>query len=366
MQLDTLASETYFGSTILQYLLFSTAIVGGAVVGKTLNFLYERRLRSRASQTETKLDDVVLYALGKPVVLLGLIVGVAIGREALSPEPPLTSLVSVSVEIPVIVTLAWFGIRLTDAIVDEYLMVYADQTKTKLDDQVIPIANRVANIAFVAIAAIVVLDSIGYDVTAIIASLGIGGIAIAFAARQTLSDLFGGIHILTTKPFLVGDRVEFQGTVGDVEDIGLRTTRIRDKQGRLNTFPNSAMVNDKVRNISSEESRRVDSYVGLTYDASAADVERAIEVANETLASVDDVDTEESAAYFWDYGNVALQIRLTYYIEDIDRRKEIRSEVNLALQRALEEAGLELAVPVEPIQVGGAGGGRQQAPSPQR
>jgi MscS family membrane protein len=357
MQLESLLSETYFGSTIAEYLLFSTAVMAGAVLGKTLNFMYERRLMKKAEATETNLDDVVLYAIGKPVVLLGVIFGVAIGRNAFSSlEEPLASIVAVSVEIPVIITLAWVGIRLTDGVVDEYLMVYAEETETKLDDQIIPIANRIANIALAAIAGIVVLDSIGYNVTAIIASLGIGGIAIAFAAKQTLSDLFGGIHILTTKPFLVGDRIEFQGTVGDVEDIGLRTTRVRDKQGRLNTFPNSAMVNNKVRNISSEGTRRVDSYVRLTYDTDAAEMERAVDIANDGLRDRGDVKTEDSAAYFWDYGDMALKIRLTYYIEDIGRRKEIRSEVNLTLQKAFEEAGLELAVPIKPIRLNRAGG----------
>jgi MscS family membrane protein len=354
MQFESVLSETYLGSTILEYLLFFAIVGAGLLLGRSLSYLYERRFKKRAEATDTEIDDLGLHSLSGPVVLLGMVLGVAVGRQVLSPVEPLRSLVAVSVEIPVIVTIAWLTIRLTDGLVETYMMEYAEQTASKLDDELVPIVSRIANIAIAAIAGIVILDSVGYDVTAIIASLGVGGLAVAFAARKTMADLFGGAHLLSTKPFLVDDIVEIDGTAGTVEQIGLRTTRIRDFDGRVVTLPNSTIADAEIKNITSEATRRVDTEIGLTYDTTAAEMERAIALAAETVAAVDGVDAEKTGAWFWDYGERTMQIRVTYYIEALDRWKEVRNDVNTSLQSAFEDAGLDLAVPVGTVRLDGA------------
>ncbi|PSQ11337.1 hypothetical protein BRC93_05945 [Halobacteriales archaeon QS_5_70_15] len=214
MPVDSLISETYLGSTIPQYLLFFGILGVGAVLGRSLGYVYRRRIRDRAEVTDTEIDDVVLYALGRPVVLLGVVLAAAVGREVLTPVEPIRTVLDVAVEIPVIVLIAWVAVRLTDGIIQTYVGSYAERTESRLDDALVPIVSRMTNIAIVSIAGVVAMDTIGYDVTAIIASLGIGGVALAIASRRTLSDVFGGAHILSTKPFLVDDIVEIGGTAG--------------------------------------------------------------------------------------------------------------------------------------------------------
>lgn len=135
----------------------------------------------------------------------------------LTPVEPLRSVLAASIEIPVIVALAWIAVRLTDGLIETYLVEYADRTESKLDDELVPIASRMTNIAIATIAGVVILDSVGYDVTAIIASLGVVSVAVAFASRKTMADIFGGAHILATHPFRVDDVVEIDGTAGTVE-----------------------------------------------------------------------------------------------------------------------------------------------------
>jgi len=319
------------------------------VAGRSPSYVYKRRLRHRAETTETEIDDVVLYALGRPVVLLGVVSGVFVGREVLTPVEPLATVLNVSVEIPVVIAIAWIAIRLTDGFIEAYLMEYAEHTESKLDDELVPIVSRIANIAIVSIAGIVILDTVGYDVTAVIASLGIGGVAIAFASRKTMADIFGGAHILSTKPFLVDDIVKIDGTAGTVEEIGLRTTRLRDFDGRTVTLPNSAIANAEVKNITSEPTRRIKTFIGLTYETTPAGMDDAIALARETASAVDGVDPEKTGAWFWEYGDSAMQIRLEYHIRALDRWKQVKDTVNRDIQRAFEDAGFDLALPTRTV-----------------
>ncbi|MEF8825030.1 MAG: mechanosensitive ion channel family protein [Halapricum sp.] len=351
MGAESILSETYFGSTILQYILFFGIVAVGAVVGRALGFLYHRRLKQTAHATETELDDIILHALGGPVVLLGVILGIAVGRNVLTPSDPVGSVLDTAVNLPVIVTIAWLAVRLTDGVIEVYAGRYTDHSESKLDDALVPIVSRVTNVAIVSIAGIVILDSIGYDVTAIIASLGIVGVAVAFASRKTMADVFGGAHILSTKPFLVGDAVEIEGTSGTVEAIGIRTTQLRDFDGRLITIPNSAIADAEVRNISSEPVRRVITYLGLSYETSPAEMEAAIDLAAESAGSVDGVDQEQTDAWFWDYGDATMQLRLEYYITDLDRWKEIRDTVNRVLQERFDEAAIAVGLSQEAVTV---------------
>ena len=356
MVVDSLLSETYFGSTVPQYLLFFVALGAGAVLGRSLSFVYRRRLRGKADATETEVDDIIVYALGRPVVLLGVILGAVVGRRLLTPVEPLRTVLNASVEIPVVATVAWVAVRLTDGVIETYLVKYVERTETKLDDELVPIVSRVTNIAIVSIAGVVALDSLGYDVTAVIASLGVVGVAVAFASRKTMADVFGGAHLLSAKPFLVDDVVEIEGTAGTVEEIGIRTTRIRDFDGRVITLPNSAIANAEVRNISSEETRRVKTFLGVSYDTTPAEMDRAIEVAVDTVNGVDGVDTDRTGAWFWEYGDSAMRIRLEYHIDALDRWKEVRDIVNREIQRAFEDAGLDMAFPTRTVRLEGGDG----------
>lgn len=351
MAAESLVSGTYLGSTIPQYVLFFAAVTAGALVGRSLSYLYERRLRATAEATETEIDDIVLYSLGRPVVLLGVVLGVVAGREVLTPVEPLATVVDASVKVPVVIALAWISIRLTNGLIETYMMEYAEATESKLDDELVPIVSRIANIAIASVGGVVILDTIGYEVTAIIASLGVGGVAIAFASRKTMADVFGGAHVLATKPFVVDDIVEIGDHAGTVKEIGLRTTRLRDFDGRTVTLPNSTIANIEVKNITSEPTRRIKTSVGLSYDTSPAEMEDALALARETISAVDGVDPEKTGAWFWEYGERALQIRLEYHIRALEDWKQVKDTVNRDLQQAFADAQFDLAVPTKTVHV---------------
>jgi len=349
MPVGSVLSESYLGSTLPQYASFFIVVGVGAVVGRSLSYFYKRRLKRTVETTETEIDDIIIHALGGPVVLLGVIAGIAVGRRLLTPNEPLVTILSIGVDIPIIVALAWITVRLTDGVIRTYMTEYAERTESKLDDELVPIVSRVTNIAIVSVAGVVIMDTIGYDVTAIIASLGVGGVAVAFASRKTMADVFGGAHILSTKPFLVDDVVDINGTAGTIEEIGLRTTRLRSFDGRSVTLPNSVIADAEITNITSESSRRVKTFIGLPYDTSPVQMESAIGLLESTVNGVDGVDSEGTGAWFWEYGDVAMEIRLEYYIEDMQRWKAVRDRVNQDIRRAFDEADIELAAPARTL-----------------
>jgi len=353
MSIETMFSEAHFGSSVPQYLLFFAIVGLGAVIGRSLSYLYRRRLKERAAATQTRIDDILLESVGRPAVLLGVIGGVALGREVLTPVEPLRSALNASIRIPVIVALAWIAVRLTDGFIETYAAAYADRTESKLDDELVPIVGRITNVAIVTTAAIVVLDSVGYDVTAVIASLGIGGVAVAFASRKTMADVFGGAHILATKPFVVGDTVDIDGTAGTIEEVGLRTTRLRDFDGRVVTLPNAAIAGTEITNLTSEPTRRVKTFIGLPYATTPTEMAAALDLAESTAAGVEGVDPERTGAWFWDYGDASLRIRLEYHIETLDRWKAVRDRVNRDVQAAFDDAGVEMTAPIGQVRLGG-------------
>lgn len=348
-----LVAKTYFGSTLSQYILYFLVLGAGVVVGRILYYGIELHVQHRAAGTANQFDDIVVDSLGKPVMLLSLAVAATLGKPVLSPAAGAAEVLSIGTQILLYAGGAWMATRFIGAAIETYFERYASRTDSKLDDQFGPILRRIAKVSIVSITFIMMLDSFGYDVKAVLASLGIGGLAVAFAAKQTIADAFGGFNILTARPFVVGDNVEIGDVSGTVEEIGLRFTRIRDFDGRKITMPNSDVASAVITNISSEPTRRVLSYIGLTYDTTAEELQQAIDVTESAVNSVDGVDTEQTEAWFWEYGDSAQVLRVQYHITDLENKFVVKTAVNTAIKAAYEEHGFDMAFPTQTIHVVG-------------
>lgn len=345
--LDT--GATYFGSSIDQYLLFFGIVIAGAIVAKLVLTYFKHHLKRTAKKTDTRFDDVIVAVLGHPFAIFVIAVSAAVGRIVLTPIDEVARVLDGSITILVIVGTTWMAIRFSDELINEYLNEFTDRTETQLDDQLVPVLRRAVRISFIAIAILVLLDSFGYNITAIMASFGIGGIAVAFAAREMLADVFGGFTIFTGRPFVVGDEVQIGDITGEVEEVGLRFTRIRDYDGRLVTLPNAKVAGSNIVNISEEPARRIVMYLGLTYETSRSKIEEAEEQIIETINSVEGIDTAETDAWLWEYGDSAIQLRVHYYIDDRDDWFDVKDAVNRELRSAFEDHEIEIAYPTQRV-----------------
>jgi MscS family membrane protein len=195
---------------------------------------------------------------------------------------------------------------------------------------------------------IVALNNAGYDVGALIAGLGIGGLALAMAAKDTVSNVFGGFTVFTDRPFVVNDRVRVAGYDGTIKEVGVRSTRLQTLEGRIVTIPNSTFSDSPVENVSLEPSRKVIVDLGLTYDTSPEGMRRAMEILQEITADSEGVEDNVITA-FTAFGDSAMTIKLIYYIAKSADILATQSEVNMQILERFSAEKLEFAYPTQTV-----------------
>jgi len=282
-----------------------------------------------------------------PISGLTLLIGVAISLKLLQFLPAQwITFASNLVFVGFIVIGYLFVYRLTRDTLAWYAANMASRTETMLDDQFIPFFRRLLLIVLSSIAAMVLMQHFGYDITAFVATLGVGSLAVALAAQSTLSDAINGFIIMIDRPFRVGDRIELLDlkTWGDVTDIGLRSTRVRTRDNRMVIVPNSAIGKSLVVNHSYPDTRyRVQTHVGVAY---GTDIEKARYVMTQAVRAQDWVMRDERIdVLFLELGDSALVFRVRCWIESYTETRRVIDKLNTCLYDALNEAGIEMAFP---------------------
>ncbi|MBW1761333.1 MAG: mechanosensitive ion channel family protein, partial [Deltaproteobacteria bacterium] len=204
-------------------------------------------------------------------------------------------------------------------------------------------------IALWALVLLLILDNLGVDVTALVAGLGIGGIAIALAVQNVLSDLFASLSIVLDKPFIPGDFVVVGDMAGSVEHIGIKTTRIRSISGEQLIFSNADLLGSRIRNFGRMRERRVVFSLGVTYQTPADKLEGIPGMIRESIEAQDQVRFDRS--HFASYGDSALNFETVYYVgsSDYATHMDILQAVNLAIYRKFASEGIEFAYPTQTL-----------------
>mgnify|MGYP005653248609 CR=1 FL=1 len=250
-----------------------------------------------------------------------------------------------------ILVIAWVAIRSVDAFIREFVRPVAEKTDSKLDDQLLPVLSKVIKGIIVALALVVIVGSFGYDITAVLAGLGIGGLAFAFAAKETIADMFGGFSIFTSRPFVVGDFIEMQdGIVGEVVEVGLRHTRIRNLDKRLVIVPNSKIANSVITNITSAPQRKCVWHLGVTYDTSVAKLEKAKKIIVDAINAHPECENDPIVE-FEEFGDFSLKILVIFYTKENDFKQfvRVRDAIGMQIKRGFEKAKIGFAFPTQTI-----------------
>lgn len=243
-------NELYFGNTLAQYAMFSLAIALSLIIAR-MSYLFFKNIVSKwVKKTSWEFDDIFIDMLEEPFSFLIVILGLSYAKSLLVLPPSLLTTYTHILQILLILNIAWFVLRFVDGIFVHYLAKFVKNVKGDVDDAVIRLMRRLLKFFGGALTIIILLDNLGYDVTTLIAGLGIGGLAIALAAQDVLSNLFGGISVVTDRPFRAGDRIKFDKYDGVVEDVGLRSTKIRTLDGSQLIVPNSILTKSVVENVS--------------------------------------------------------------------------------------------------------------------
>ncbi len=343
-----LLHKTFYGNTILEWGLAAAGILLSFIVAKTLYWLIGHFVKTIAKRTENRFDDILVDMLEEPAVFAMIITGIWYSLQMLQLSSTIQIVLSKSYYVLIIFTVTWFVTRLFDAVVETYLVPYVRETEGKLDDQLLPIVRKGFKLSVWAIAIIVALDNAGYDVKAVLASLGIGGLALALAAKDTVANLFGSFTIFVDKPFVVGDRIKVKGYDGFVREVGIRSTRLQTLDGRMVTIPNQFVANESIVNVTSEPSRKITMDLGLTYDTTPERMEKAMTILQEIAVRHPDIE-ENVVTAFTEFLDSALNIRFIYYIKKGAPVFDTQNAVNMAILKRFNEEGLEFAFPTQTI-----------------
>ncbi len=351
--LHYLTGQTILGISLGQYALAFLAILISALLRRIFSSLVIRTLRRFASRTATRLDDMLLDAIGPPVSFAFILAGVYAAAVILAlPEEPVDvrTFCFVALNVALVIDVTWLLIRLVDAFAT-FLSTVASRTESTLDDQLIPIIRKSLKTFIGLLAFVFIVQNLGYSVASLLAGLGIGGLALALAAKDTLSNFFGSLAILIDRPFAVGDWIQTSSDEGVVEEIGFRSTRIRTFAKTQISVPNSVLANTAVNNWSRMPIRRVKMTVGVTYESSADQMEKAVEGIRKLLREHKEVHQDFFLVNFTDFGASSLDIFVYYFTTTTVWAEylRVRQEVNIAIMKLIESLGMEVAFPTRTI-----------------
>jgi len=270
------------------------------------------------------------------------------------------------VQLLAAISIVWLGFRVVDMISDRFA-AKAEKTESKLDDQLVPLVRKTLKTVVAIIGGIFVLQNLDVDVGSLLAGLGLGGLAFALAAKDTVANFFGSFMIFIDKPFQVGDAVKIGSDVeGTVEEVGFRTSRVRTYYNSLMTVPNARVTNDTIDNFGMRQFRRYKTTLGLTYDTSPAKVQAFCEGVRAIIKATDGMRKDYYVVEFQGFGPSSLDILMNAFVATGDYTTEmrVRSHLNLQILRLAERLEIGFAFPSQSLYVesmpresGGAGAG---------
>jgi MscS family membrane protein len=325
--------KTFYGNTILDWLFASGIIISSLVVSKVVYWLFKNIAQKLTEKTKTTIDDIIVDMMEEPISLAVVLVGFHLAVEMLNVSPGIESFRGKAFQFLFILNVAWLIERLVNSLFENYLVPLTAETENDLDDIVIPIIQKGTAFTIWSLGIVVGLNNAGYDVGAVLAGLGIGGLAFAIAAKDTVSNMFGGLTIFIDKPFVKGDRVKVKGVDGRIQDIGLRTTKLETMEGRRLTIPNSAFIDNPVENITSEPTRKIIQTIKLAHTNNYSKVNEAILFIKGILDKNKNIEKEKSIVSFISIEETGFVIQLIYFIlpksskEIFDTQTEVNSEI---------------------------------------
>lgn len=321
----------------------------------TLRRLVVRHMTSFASRTATIADDVVADTLRRTKFFFLIFVSLYAGSRVLVlPAQAETALQMIGVVVVVVQAALWGNVIINTVIRRQISIRLEDDAATATTINALGFLSR---LAFYSILVLLALANLGIDITALIAGLGIGGIAIALALQNVLGDLFASLSIVLDRPFVIGDFIIVDDLMGSVEYIGIKTTRVRSLSGEQLVFSNGDLLSARIRNYKRMQERRAVFALGVTYQTPRPLLEQIPVMIREA------VDAQENArfdrAHFKAFGAFSLDFETVYHVlqPDFNVYMDVQQAINLEVHRRFEAAGIEFAYPTQTLFVEREGGG---------
>ncbi|NIN11522.1 MAG: mechanosensitive ion channel [Gemmatimonadales bacterium] len=342
-------NTTFYGNSIRDW---GIAALVGLVTLVALRFIIRvlvKQLAALSERTETGWDDLVSGILRKTKLVFIVVVAIFVASLVLTLPSEVGQLLT---SVTVIALLAQGGIWATAAIsfwLDRYRKRQAPEDRAAVTT--VTAMGFVGKLVLWSVVLLLALENLGVDVTTLVAGLGVGGIAVALAVQNVLSDLFASLSIVLDKPFVIGDFLVIDSYLGTVEHIGIKTTRLRSLSGEELIFSNTDLLGSRIRNYGRMSERRVVFTVGVTYETPREKLEKIPQIIQQAVEAQDG--TRFDRSHFMKFGDFSLDFETVYYVQvpDYKTYMDIQQAINLQLCARFEEDGIAFAYPTQTLYV---------------
>lgn len=351
-----LKQYTVLGNQLWRYLAVAFVFFIFFSSAKICRVLLRRKVRTLQKTPGKELPSVVLETFPGPVSLFLFSLAFHIAMLALNLTPAMRESADSVSRILFMLSMAYLMYNAV-SILDFFIRRWTEKTQTKMDDMLAPMIQKSIRVTILVLVALFVMESLsGKPIGTLLAGLGVGGLAVALAAQETIKNFFGSLVIMSDHPFQVGDRVKIGDYDGPIESVGFRSTRIRTLEGHLITIPNSEVANRAIQNIGQRPYIRRVSNITITYDTPPEKVERAVTILREILDQHEGMHPDRPPrVYFTEFNDTSLNLLLIYWYEPPDYWMfvEFSHRVNLEILRRFNEEGIDFAFPTQTIHLAG-------------
>ncbi|MFC1721399.1 mechanosensitive ion channel family protein [Patescibacteria group bacterium] len=330
----------FYNQAVQNWLLFFVILIVAIIFGKILYTFFKHVVEGIASKTRTKFDDAVIAVLEGPLVFLVFLAAFWYALPLLNLDEGAEKVIRNILVVTIILTITFFVTRLSDKVIEVMISdrgIGIDKKTRKL----LPVIQRIARIIIFIVAALVIFDVLGLSITSLLAGLGLVGLTVALAAKDTLSNLFGSFSVMTDQAFKVGDRIKVDKYEGTVDDIGLRSTKIQTSKNTKVIVPNTKLASSILENVSQKENRRREVTLILKPNTKADKIEEVIKEIKKLLEPLEI--EEKKQVNLTNLSPAGPVISVVYWLENVKGSKEFHEQILFSIKRELEKAGIELA-----------------------
>jgi len=337
------------GNPLWKYVFSLVYIFLAFYISKLLDFLTRVWLRKWTQKTETKLDDLLLDLLNGPVKIIAFVLFLRIGLEVFQWPPLVQSVLSKGFTVVVAFTITYVVMKVVDLLMGFWHQRAAANDDKEFREQLFPLIRKSLKLFITVIAVLMTLNNMGVNITAALASLSIGGLAVGLAAQDTLANFFGAVAIFVDRPFKIGDRIQIDAVDGTVETIGMRSTRVRSLDGYLVSIPNKSMNNATITNINGRPTIKTVMNIGITYDTPTEKVKLALKIIDEIFRN--HPMTADLVMSFNTFADSSLNILVVHWFKGVDGKASLAAlqEMNLALKERFDAEKIEFAFPSQTV-----------------
>jgi len=360
----TTGYEVIRGNEAWRFLILLAIILGVLAVGRVVQFTLINLARRKQKRRGTTALTIFIKCIAKPISVAIFAFGLFVCKACLvfgddGINPVIGEYWTDVAKAVAAIAAAYALYRLVD-VIEHFLLRWTDRTRTRLDDMLVPVVRKSLRITIAIIAALWIADGIlGAQIRTIMLSAGVGGIAIALAAKDTIANFFGSVTIFADRPFQIDELVKIEGHYGPIEEVGFRSTRVRTLDGHLVTIPNNTIANSIVENVGRRPYIRRTSNITITYDSGHDKAQQAVQIIKKVLASIPEINGDAGLpprVYFNKFNDWSLNIYMTYWFKpgnDWWGFQEVNERVNLEIMKQFEAEQIEFAFPTQTLHLKG-------------